>query len=301
MLKVDFFIIGAPKCGTTSFCSWLKEHPDICFSIPRDPNFYSGDIHMALNSEWYFDDEEKYLQRCFAHKTSVQRFLCEGSAFYLYSKTAIPSILLSHENAKFVVLLRNPIEMILSYHSELLYGGRETISDFWEAWLAQEKRKEGFLVPGSCGDVKILFYKDVCSLGTQVERLLSLVDREKVHFIFMDDLKKDPRKEYVNALEFLGVEDDGRTEFSHLNPNKTWAHPALPRFLRTMSKLKSSLGIHKMIGINDLFVRVFTKKSKRKPLQEWQRRELVGAFAEEIDKLSFLLQRDLSSWKIFNF
>ncbi|WP_446372557.1 sulfotransferase [Coleofasciculus sp. D1-CHI-01] len=32
MNKPDFFIVGAPKCGTTSLCKYLDQHPDVFIS-----------------------------------------------------------------------------------------------------------------------------------------------------------------------------------------------------------------------------------------------------------------------------
>ena len=39
-MKVDFIIIGAMKCGTTSLAEILKCHPDISFSKIKEPHFF---------------------------------------------------------------------------------------------------------------------------------------------------------------------------------------------------------------------------------------------------------------------
>ncbi|MDD9875087.1 MAG: sulfotransferase, partial [Gammaproteobacteria bacterium] len=38
--KPNFFIIGAPKCGTTSLDAWLKSHPRI-FTAVKEPNYFN--------------------------------------------------------------------------------------------------------------------------------------------------------------------------------------------------------------------------------------------------------------------
>jgi len=48
-----FFVIGAPKCGTTSLCSILAEHPEVGFSIPKEPRFFSHDEIYARGFDWY--------------------------------------------------------------------------------------------------------------------------------------------------------------------------------------------------------------------------------------------------------
>ena len=40
MKKVDFFIVGAPKAGTTSLYHYLNEHSDIEMSSQKEPDFF---------------------------------------------------------------------------------------------------------------------------------------------------------------------------------------------------------------------------------------------------------------------
>ena len=42
MLKPNLFIIGAPKCGTTSIYSFLKQHPEISFPNLKEPKYFSS-------------------------------------------------------------------------------------------------------------------------------------------------------------------------------------------------------------------------------------------------------------------
>ena len=41
-MKVDFFIVGVPKAGTTSLYHYLNEHPDIVMSRKKEPNYFSS-------------------------------------------------------------------------------------------------------------------------------------------------------------------------------------------------------------------------------------------------------------------
>ena len=42
-MKPNFLVIGAMKCGTTSLCSLLDQHPDIFMSNPKETYFFSND------------------------------------------------------------------------------------------------------------------------------------------------------------------------------------------------------------------------------------------------------------------
>ncbi len=42
--KPNFFIVGAPKSGTTALYSYLTQHPQIFMSRLKEPQFFASDI-----------------------------------------------------------------------------------------------------------------------------------------------------------------------------------------------------------------------------------------------------------------
>ena len=42
-MKVDFFIVGAPKAGTTSLYNYLNEHPEIVMSTKKETDYFSNE------------------------------------------------------------------------------------------------------------------------------------------------------------------------------------------------------------------------------------------------------------------
>ena len=52
-MKPNFLVIGAMKCGTTSLCSLLGQHPDIFMSNPKETYFFSNDEVYQRGSSWY--------------------------------------------------------------------------------------------------------------------------------------------------------------------------------------------------------------------------------------------------------
>ena len=44
MRKPNLFIIGAPKCGTTALSEYLREHPAVFVTQPKEPHFFSKDF-----------------------------------------------------------------------------------------------------------------------------------------------------------------------------------------------------------------------------------------------------------------
>ena len=64
-LTPNFFVIGAPKAGTTSLFKQLSRHPDIFLSPIKEPNHFCADLHPFAGSSSLNDrlplDMESYL------------------------------------------------------------------------------------------------------------------------------------------------------------------------------------------------------------------------------------------------
>lgn len=44
--RPDFYVIGAPKCGTTSLYHVLRQHPDVFMSRRKEPHFFTDPDHL---------------------------------------------------------------------------------------------------------------------------------------------------------------------------------------------------------------------------------------------------------------
>jgi hypothetical protein len=48
--KPNFFIVGAPRCGTTALYTFLKQHPDIFMADDKEPHFFGRDLYFPVLS-----------------------------------------------------------------------------------------------------------------------------------------------------------------------------------------------------------------------------------------------------------
>jgi hypothetical protein len=297
--KPNFFIVGAPKCGTTALYEYLRPHPNIFMSEVKEPHYFAKD----LGTYPFVKTMDDYT-RLFAESTEEHLRVGEASVYYLRSSVAIPNIHAFNPDARIIAMFRNPIEMVHSLHSQLLYWSEEIESDFETAWRLQERRARGLDLPPASGGSFLLQYSEVGQFGTQVERLLSTFPREQVKLILYDDFAASPRRVYDDVIAFLGIPHDGRTEFPRINDNKrarvAWLRnfirkppPALRRAYRT---LKATVGAPGMDAIKAEIVERNTVKERRHPLSPSFRAELVEAFRGEVTLLSRLMGRDLSHW-----
>ncbi|MFT5179659.1 MAG: hypothetical protein ACI9GH_000056 [Candidatus Paceibacteria bacterium] len=290
--KPNFFIIGAPKCGTTSVSEYLREHPDVFFSNPKEPNYFNTDFNKEHRK---FLTEEEYLERCFSDSEGY-KMAGEGTVFYLYSKEAVSNILKFNPDSKFIVMLRNPVDTAYSWHSQSLKTFKEDIKDFKKVWRLIGNRKNGKDIPKGCHDSKRLFYDEIFKFGEQMERLYNQVDPKNVHVIFYKDLNRNTLNEYKKTLEFLGIEYDGRTDFPIYRKNKTVRYSFLRRSINNILKIKNKIGLNLNTGLITKFLSKSVVVKERKNLDVEFKKELVNFFSEDIKKLSRITGRDLSAW-----
>src|SRR5579863_2299196 len=148
----DFVIVGAPKCGTTSLYATLKRHPQIFLSPAKEPHFFARDYPNRRDMQ----DVRDY-NRLFVRAKPFQ-LRGEASVLYLSSQTAIADILQVRPDAKCIVLVRDPVQMYVSWHNECMKSLDEDETDLEKAWMLQEQRAMGKRIPRLCKEPGFLQY-----------------------------------------------------------------------------------------------------------------------------------------------
>lgn len=287
MKRPNFFIIGAPKCGTTSLARWLAEHPRIYMSPRKEPFYFDFDdcARQPLSLEEY--------EALFVEADDRHLAVGEASTRYLQSEVAVSEILNYSPDALFVVMIRNPVEMAYALHGQAVSSGGEPVKDFEKAWLLQDDRARGLHLPPDAREPKRFQYGQICKIGDQLERLYSEVSGERVHVVVLDDMKWNPRQEYLAVLKFLGVPDDGRVVFPVYNTARRARSHLLQRVLKIGADAKIALGIRWRPGLS----RLNRRSQPRPPLSDAMRERLQRYFAPQINKIEALSGLDLSAWR----
>ena len=281
----NFVIVGAPKCGTTALWSYLKDHPAVYFPAIKEPNYFCG---VGLRG---IDGQMSYLD--LFNDRDDQQICGEASTVYMVYETAIPKILDWNSDAKIIALVRNPIDMAISYHGHMVYALWESEKRFEPAWRRRTLPTE---VGPRCGDPELLNYRRVCRLGEQVARMMRKVPKDQLHVIVYDDLRIDPKAVYERVLDFLRVTRNGRSHFpivgarrrhrseyigrllmappAPLGGIKEWVRRRAPRAYRAVAR--------KMLNLN--------QRSERRPeVPEALHAELLSEFSSDIALLESLL------------
>lgn len=285
----NFFLIGAPKSGTTALSEYLRRHPDILFSNPKEPHFFSTDF-----SNQRLRTMDEYLG-CFSHHRN-ESAIGEGSALYLYSRHAVRNILKHAPDARFIVLLRNPVTAVQSFHWQLLYSHEENITDFRKAWAAQHDRANGLRIPRGTMIKEALQYGEVFKYGTQLERLFHDVEKSRVKIIPYDDFRTDPGKIYLEVLDFLGVEQIDIEDYEVVNKSKKMRFPILEKPMETVDRLLKNAGMKTNLGLKSRIKRLNTRYAPSPNLDADTKMELRNYFRDEIKKTAGLIDRNLDGW-----
>jgi hypothetical protein len=291
--RPNFFIVGAPRCGTTAMYEYLRQHPDVFMPYRKEPVFFGPDLSKRPPPL----DESAYL-RLFAGGRGKRR-IGEATTWYLYSASAASEIHAFSPAARIIIMLRNPVDMIYSLHGHWLFTGNEDIADFAAALDAESDRRRGDRLPKAVRRPEGLQYRALGRYAAHVRRYLEVFGPDAVKVIIYDDFQADPAGSYRATLEFLGVDTDFQAEFAVINRSKDVRSPRLQRLIyarplvRAMSKLPGPV-FH---AARRSMLRLNIKYQPRPPLDIELRARLTAEFSSDIDELGRLIGRDLSAWQ----
>jgi sulfotransferase family protein len=294
--KPNFFIVGAPRCGTTALYSYLRQHPDVFMPEHKEPHFFNAD----MMSGGAIRNEEQYLNLFAAAKG--KKCIGEASVYYLSSKIAPHAIKEFSPAAKIIVMVREPVEVMYALHANQLSAWAEDVWDFETALSLEEDRRCGRCLPrGNNSDPHKLYYRETVSYARHLKSYLDVFGSENVLVIIYDDFKRDTANVFRRTCSFLGINPDIQIEFPVVWSNPAFRSPALarfvqrpPRLLRGLARmlLPSSVRCH-LVG--SVWVWNLTR-TPRPPMPEELRKRLIAELAPQVRELSALIGRDLSCW-----
>lgn len=305
----NLFLVGAPKCGTTSLYEYLRVHPDIYFpfdsqlepsaSSPgywrcKEPAYFCTDLDLP--PELSIKDEQAYLN--LYAQAGAQKWRGDASAFYLYSSVAAERIKAFCPNGRILVTLRPPLEQMHSWHNDFLHGPREDVTDFHEAVRLSARRRQGIGLPPK-GVAGWMDYFGIAQYSAQIERYQRLFGREHLKVVLLEDLAERPAETYRSIMQFLDVDADFAPPFRIHNER-----PIEGKLELTLYRIRSAPGIRQ---VSD---RVFPYRLRRRVVEKVRslharrvaapRDPRDAALRErcrpDVERLARMIDRDLTHW-----
>jgi hypothetical protein len=294
MPRPDFFLVGAFKSGSTALYEGLRRHPQIFMPFHKEPLYFGDDLTRRYGRM----SEADYL-RLFRDARPGQR-VGEASTWYLYSTSAAREIKDFAPDARILVVLRNPVDVMYAQHNQLIFNVIEDIADFEQALAAEPDRRAGRRIPGGPINVENLFYRHSVRFADQLERYFAVFGRERVHVMLFDDLRRDGAGVVRGCLEFLDVDPSLAAAPPAANENRRVRSPLVQRLIfapRLLLPLAPFL--RRFRTVRALRTRLLEANSEVKPRQPMDaalRRQLLDEQAPEVERLGRLIERDLSGW-----
>jgi len=293
----NFFIVGAPKAGTTALYLYLKQHPSVFLPEPamKEPHYFAPELRHPT----FVRSAGEYAAIFEGGRERAR--LGEASVFYLFSKEAARRIHESDPHARIIIMLRDPVDMIYALHNEHFTNGIEKYRSFPDALAAEERRRSGGEQVGTGLSPELFSYRAIGTYSPQVERYRALFHPGQIHYVFFEDFVKDTAGEYRRTLEFLDVDASFQPAFPRVNESRKVRSRtvqrlllARPKFLQKAVRCLSPTRLRH--GLLNLAFRYNSPIARRSPLAPEIHEELRTHFAPDVRELERVTGRNLSRW-----
>ncbi len=293
----NLFIVGAGKAGTSSVYKNLSMHSEIFMASRKEPNYFGSDLKRRQPTM----KRDEYLA---LFEEGVKcKYRGEASINYLLSKCAGSEIFEFNPDAKIIIMLRDPIQVLHSRHSQNIKVGAETIKDFEKALRMETTRRMSSNIPNGVGFIDDLFYGEWVKYSSQVQRYLDIFGHEKVYIGVYDDLVETPKSFYANLFSFLGLTVEDNAKYVHANKNKALRSVFLARLLRGYlpgtKKVKNIIIPNKRARkwVGKILKSWNEVSTSRAPIDPFFENELRRGFDSEILRLEKIIGRKLTNWR----
>lgn len=290
MTLPNFYLLGAPKAGTTTLHAWLSQHPDVFLPAEKEPHFLQYRREGGIDREIArVKTREKY-EALFA-AAAGKRVVGEASTLSLFFPEAAERIRELTPGAKMAAVLRHPVDRAWSHYHFRVALGREKARTF-ETALEVEPLRIAELEPVGG------WYMEVGRYAPQVARYRSMFAQEQTRFWLFDDLVADPQRLMRELFEFLGIDASVAIDIS-AKKNVTLV-PASRTFdgaMRHRGPLRRVAAALLPGGVKKKLYEL--RRSTRKPAPKMPaelRAQLAAKCREDILRLQDVLGRDLSTW-----
>ena len=309
----NFFIVGAPKAGTSSLYAYLDQHPQVYMCPLKEPSYFASELRpqnfsaqmrprvarelRALEEYLRGDMREKrfgglvsdwqdYLK--LYGNVAEESAIGEATASYLWSASAARNIAARIPHARIIMNLRNPIDRAFSQYLHMVTAGvtRRSFRQQIEASLHCRERLLG-------ADWPLLEYGQYYE---QVKRYFSEFPRAQVHISFYEDLERSPPRLLAQLCAFLGVDPGFAPDVSRRHQQ-----PLIPRLNGAAYYLKKWGGwpyVRRLapVPLGPRLRSLLVRSRSSLVVQPRERALLAEYYRDDVTRLAGLLDRDLSAW-----
>jgi len=307
--KLNFFLIGAPKAGTTHVHARLSRHPRVYLSPLKEPNHFATDIDPARFSPTFrsnvpadlkgylverplrprqigFVQDAAQYRRLFEEAGPGHTVVGECSTSYLWSSEAAGRVAAAHPKARIVAVLRNPVERL---HSHWLMARKY---GFTTASLLDAVTQDQAHPDPSWGRSELFVEAGLYAQG--LRRWMERFPAGQIKVLLNEDLNQP--ETWTDLADWLGLEDAIPTvEAKEGNPSGLARWEGVNAWL-TSTGLKAQVGRWMPRTIKNAVRDTWYTREGLEGLSEEDRAALLPHFEADILATETLIGRDLGHW-----
>ena len=279
--RPNFFVLGVPKCGTTTLHEVLIAHPNIFMTKQKEPRFFDTDTYYNRGFDRYLRD----------HFRGAAGFKARGEASPTYLRSGKARDRIRGDLGKdlrFVVILRDPVKRAWSAYLQECRRGLET--ETFERALELEPTR---LSRDPTCAAYFLGGLYACQLRVWFEAF----PREHFLVLLTEDLAERPAAVARQAFAFLEVDPD--VEFSPPSPANVGWTPRCPRLGAALNRrLKRFVPYSSRQRLGKLINRWISRPFEGAPtIDPTSARALRRRYCDEILAVEEIIGRDLGMWR----
>tara|TARA_B100000963_G_scaffold110976_1_gene96567 strand:+ start:3097 stop:3945 length:849 start_codon:yes stop_codon:yes gene_type:complete len=281
-MKVNTFIVGAPKAGTTSLHYYLSQHTNVSMSSVKEPNYFSSkEVKSLFYNSKCIEDSIEYHKLFSSEKKLIRG---EASVSYLFYKEVPKRIHEYNPNSKILIMLRKPTERAFSHY----------LMDYRLGFCS--KKFDDILANPN---VHHQFFQQYIELGnyySQVKEYFKIFGKEQIMIILYDDFKTNTSEVMSKVYNFLKISNN-QINFKIKNQFLSSSNKLISNLYKS-NLLRKILKIILPKGILSSIKSTFFSNNRRPIFSNDLQKELNKYYENDILKLEKLLNIDLVKWKI---
>ena len=309
-----FVIVGERKSGTTALCHWMA-HPDVYMHPREDMNYFIEDEILVTTTwrdgpadpqRWERTHSAEQYAALFAG-AGTQRAIGEKSADLFFWRPTHERMARVLPEAKFIVLLRDPVKRAWSHYlDELAKGdGRESLP-FDDALAAEAERSARSAYARLHLSYRARgYYDDV------MRDFLEHIPRSRVLVLTLEQMGTAPRETLQTVYRFIGVDPEiglemagtRHNEAGDTNVPRRWARSPIVRPIAGAYHRLSATVIERLLrdparrqrAKNAAYL-PFQQSGKRLKMSAATRDDLARDFVPHVRALEEMLGREFPEW-----
>lgn len=282
--------MGAQKAATSSLHSLIAQHSQVAATNIKETGFFFRDELYKKGYDWY-------QQEFFSERDETNIFF-EADPNYMCFPICLERLKQCKPDSKIIVMLRNPIERLVSSYMMMQRYELEHMS-FEEAIRSEPDR----ILKGAM-ERETFNYVERSMYANQIRNILDRFSKEQVLFITFEGFVKNQEKEFNRVQSWLGLNIEScesKKENASFSVRSRLLNQLIlaKEFKQLRSLIQSILGRKVTCFIRDMIKNANKQGVKQKDivLTDKMSSELYRMFRDDIIETEKLTGLDLSSWR----